>query len=92
MAHSISARKRIRQNAKRETVNRARKSQLKLLKRKVVDAIKGGDVGAAEEHYKVLTKRLDQIGQTSTLHKNNVARIKSRYAKKINAAKIKTPA
>ena len=87
MAHSNSARKRIRQNDKREAQNRARKSQLKLLKRKVVDAIKGGDINGAEEHYKVLTKRLDQIGNTSTLHKNNVARIKSRYAKKINAAK-----
>lgn len=92
MAHSNSARKRIRQNDKRETLNRARKSQLKILKRKVVDAIRGGDVSGAEEHYKVLTKRLDQIAHTSTLHKNNVARIKSRYAKKVNAAKTKAPA
>lgn len=87
MANSLSAKKRIRQAATRAEQNKARKSQLKTLKRKVVDAIRSGDVNQAEQHYQALTKRLDQISCTSTLHKNNAARIKSRYAKKINAAK-----
>jgi len=92
VANSLSSKKRIRQNITRAERNKARKSQLKTLKRKVIDALRTGEVQQAQTHYAALTKRLDQLACTSTLHKNTAARTKSRYAKKINAARSKTSA
>jgi len=48
-AHSLSAKKRVRQNAKIRTINRVRKSQVKTLIKHFEAALSGGDVeGAAE--------------------------------------------
>ena len=89
MAHSLSAKKRIRQNAKRRTINRARKSQVKTQIKRFEAAIAGGDVNAADEQYKLAAKKLDQVSATSTMHKRTAARKKSRLAKKLNALKAK---
>ena len=47
MAHSLSAKKRVRQNAKRKTINRARKSQVKTQIKHLEAAFDQGDVQAA---------------------------------------------
>ncbi|AQQ70888.1 30S ribosomal protein S20 [Limihaloglobus sulfuriphilus] len=85
MAHSLSAKKRVRQNAKKRIINRARKSQLKSETRKFEEALKAGDVDAAKEQYRLLVKKLDKVAATSTLHKGTAARRKSRLAKRLNA-------
>ena len=90
MAHSLSAKKRIRQNAKRRTINRARKSKVKTQIKRFEAAIAGGDILAADEHYKLVAKKLDQASSTSTMHKRTAARKKSRLTKKLNALKAKT--
>ena len=87
MAHSLSAKKRVKQNAKRRTINRARKSQVKTQTKHFEDALDKGDVEGASEQLKVLTKKLDQTASTSTMHKKTAARKKSRLAKKLNALK-----
>ena len=51
MAHSLSAKKRIRQNAKRRVINRARKSMVKTQIKHFETALKAGDVDKAQEHY-----------------------------------------
>lgn len=84
MAHSLSAQKRIRQNAKRRTINRARKSRVKTEIKKFETVLDGGDVKAATEQFRLLVKRLDQTAATSTMHKKTVARKKSRMAKRLN--------
>jgi small subunit ribosomal protein S20 len=90
VAHSLSAKKRVRQNAKRNAVNRARKSIIKTEVKKLDAAIKSGDAGKAQEEYKQVVKKLDTIAGTSTMHKNTAARKKSRLAKRLNAIKAKT--
>ena len=85
MAHSLSAKKRVRQNAKRNVINRAQKSQIKTETRKFEDVLKAHDVEAAKEQYKLLAKKLDKVAATSTMHKRTAARRKSRLAKKLNA-------
>ena len=87
MAHSLSARKRVRQNAKRRTINRARKSQVKTKIKQFEAAVAKGDVEGATEQLRVLTKKLDQTAATSTMHKKTAARKKSRLAKRLNALK-----
>ena len=89
MAHSLQAKKRVKQNAKRRTINRARKSQVKTQIKHFEEALDTGDVAAATEQYKLVTKKLDKTAATSTMHKKTAARKKSRLAKKLNALKAK---
>ncbi|MDD5328161.1 MAG: 30S ribosomal protein S20 [Phycisphaerae bacterium] len=89
MAHSLSAKKRVRQNTKKKAVNRARKSQIKTQVKRLETVLAGGDVKAASEQYKLVVKKLDKTATTSTMHKKTVARKKSRLAKRLNALKAK---
>ena len=89
MAHSLSAKKRVRQNTKGRTVNRSRKSMVKTQIKHFEDALQSGDVEAAGEQYRLTACRLDKTAATSTMHKRTAARKKSRLAKKLNAMKAK---
>ena len=85
MAHSLSAKKRVRQNAKANTVNRARKSQMKTEIKKFEDALKSGDVDAAKAQFRTTAIKIDKIAATSTMHKGTAARKKSRLSRRLNA-------
>lgn len=87
MAHSISAKKRIRQNAVARAKNQSRRSAVKTQVRKFEEALKAKDLSKAEEELRLATKKLDQTASTTTMHKKTAARRKSRLAKKLNAAK-----
>jgi small subunit ribosomal protein S20 len=89
VAHSLSAKKRIRQNEKKRKINRARKSQVKTQIKHLETAIQNDDVDKAAEQYKLITKKLDKVASTSTMHKKTAARKKSRLAKRLNALKAK---
>ena len=78
MAHSLQAKKRVKQNTKRRTINRARKSQVKTQIKHFEEALETGDVTVADEQYKLVTKKLDKTAATSTMHKKTAARKKSR--------------
>jgi small subunit ribosomal protein S20 len=51
------------------------------------DALTEGNLEKAGEQLKMLTRRLDRISATSTMHKNTAARIKSRMTRRLNKAK-----
>ena len=87
MAHSLSAKKRIRQNEKRRAHNRWRKEQIKSAVRAFEDALTAGDTNAASEQLKVCYKELDRIATAGTIHKNQAARRKSRLQKRVNEIK-----
>ncbi len=89
MAHSLSAKKRVRQNEKRRAINRARKSQIKTLIKRFEAAVSSGDADAAAQQYKLVAQKLDKVASTSTMHKKTAARKKSRLAKKLNSLKAK---
>lgn len=89
MAHSLQAKKRARQNVKRRAINRARKSQIKTQIKHLEETLAGGNVEAASEQFRLLTKKLDKTAATSTMHKKTAARKKSRLARKLNAIKAK---
>ncbi len=89
MAHSLSAKKRVRQNAKARAINRARKSRVKTQIKHFESALAGEDVEAASEQYRLAAKKLDKTAAASTMHKRTAARKKSRLAKKLNALKAK---
>ncbi|MBI1370409.1 MAG: 30S ribosomal protein S20 [Planctomycetes bacterium] len=87
MAHSLSAKKRIRQNLKARARNRWRKGQVKDSTKGFLDAVHDGDPAKAAEAYQKLTKTLDQVAAAGSIHKNAAARRKSRLAKRLNALK-----
>ena len=92
MAHSLSAKKRVRQNLKRRARNRARKEVLKDQLKSFNAAVSGGDFGKAETELRLVSKRLDKVAAKGTIHKNTAARRRSRLAKRLNAAKAAPPA
>ncbi len=84
MAHSLSAKKRIRQNAKRHGRNKWRKEQVKVVVKAVEQAIHDGKKDDAAGKLSAMYKTLDKVAAKGTIHKNTVARKKSRLAKRIN--------
>lgn len=87
MAHSISAKKRVRQNIKRRALNRFRKEQIKNSEKAFAAALTTGDVGKAETELRTVAKRLDKVAAKGTIHKNTAARKRSRLARRLNAAR-----
>lgn len=91
MAHSLSAKKRVRQNLRRRAINRARKGKVRAQIKGLEKALASGDPKAAAEQFRLAAKRLDQVAATGTIHKRAAARKKSRLAKRLNAL-LKTSA
>ena len=89
MADSLQAKKRAKQNTKRKTTNRARKSRVKTQIKHFETALSNGDAEAASEQYKLVVKKLDKTASTSTMHKKRAARKKSRLARQLNNLKAK---
>ena len=86
MAHSLSAKKRVRQNIKRRARNRFRKESIKDTGKAFLSAIASGDMSKAATALNEAVKRLDKVAAKGTIHKNTAARKRSRMAKKLNAA------
>ena len=87
MAHSLSAKKRIRQNEKCRARNRWRKGLIKEAIRVFDEALDEGQLDKAQEQLKVVYKTLDKVAAKKTIHKNTASRQKARLAKKLDAAK-----
>ena len=80
MAHSRSAWKRVRQNERRRERNRIVRSRLRTEMKKLQALIQAGDVEKARIQFRVTSKVLDKEAGAGTIHRNNAARHKSRYA------------
>ena len=85
MAHSKSARKRIRQTERRTIMNRARKSRIRTYLRKVEEAITAGDKAAAATAFKVAMPEMHRGVNKGVMHRNTVARSLSRLSARIKA-------
>ena len=78
MPATKSAKKRLRQNKKREVINQSVKSRIKTLKKKVVAAAEGGDQGSTDRVMKECFSTLDKAAKKGIHNKRKVAREKSR--------------
>lgn len=85
MAHSLSAKKRIRQNVRRRARNRARKRQFKSDVRGVDEALRSGNRDQAAQALRAAIKRLDQVAAKGTIHRNTASRKISRLQRRYNA-------
>ena len=91
MAHSLSAKKRIRQNLKHRARNRARKEMIKNQVKTFLSALAAGDVGRADTEFRKVAQRLDKVAAKGTIHKNTAARRRSRLARRLNAMRAAGP-
>ena len=87
MAHSISAKKRVRQNLKRRARNRYRKEQLKDQVKAFNAALTSSDWKKAEAELNKTVTQMDRISTKGTIHRNTASRKRSRLTKRLNAAR-----
>ena len=85
MPNTESAKKRVRQNAKRNALNNWRKRQVKDQVKAFLTAVHSKDAKAAEAEYRKTVAVLDKVAATSTMHKNTASRRKSRLHKRLKA-------
>ena len=87
MAHSLSAKKRVRQSIKRRARNRHRKELVKESQKSFLSAVTTGALDKAATALNEVVKRLDKVAAKGTIHKNAAARKRSRLTKRLNAAR-----
>lgn len=87
MPNSPSAKKRVRQNATRNSLNQWRKRRIKDQTKTFLKAVHDGDASVAETEYRKACGLLDKIACTSTLHRNTAARRKRRLSRFLNGMK-----
>jgi len=85
MAHHRSAKKRIRQTAKRTTINRARTSRIKTFIKKVESAVSEGDAEAARLAFQAAEPEIRRGVAKGVLKRNTASRRISRLARSINS-------
>ncbi|MFA9479124.1 30S ribosomal protein S20 [Phycisphaerales bacterium AB-hyl4] len=84
MAHSLSAKKRIRQNTKRRALNRWRKAGFRASIKAYRETILHGSVEDAQKQLNGIYKLLDQVAAKGAIHRNTAARYKARLAVRLN--------
>ena len=87
MPNTVSAKKRLRQNATHRLRNRVSRTVLRSQVRKIRAAVDKKDVAASEAEFRVLAKKLDQAASKHLIHANAAARTKSRLCAAIKAIK-----
>ncbi|MEO0436247.1 MAG: 30S ribosomal protein S20 [Pseudomonadota bacterium] len=85
MANSPQARKRARQAEKRRAHNASLRSLVRTNIKRVVAAIRSGDVAQAKEAYGKAVPVIDRMADKGIIHKNKAARHKSRLNEQIKA-------
>lgn len=80
MANIRSAKKNIRKTATRTLRNRANKSRIRTLRKKVLTAIQKGDNAQAQKAYNEFASAADKAAKKHIIHKNTASRLKSRVA------------
>ena len=78
-----SAKKRMRQNVKRNASNRVRRSNMRTSIRRLREAIEAGDNAAAQAQWVKTQGIIDHTARLGIIHPNAAARTKSRLARKI---------
>jgi small subunit ribosomal protein S20 len=85
MPHSLSAKKRVRQNIKQREENRELKSRIRTLRRAFAKALEARDFAAARATLKDCQTLLHRAANTGPIHRNAAGRIIGRMQVRIAA-------
>ncbi len=83
MANHKSAEKRVRQNTKRNEINRSNRSELRTQIKKLRAAITGQDKTQGSELLAPTVSLIDKAVNKGIIHRNTAARYKSRLTKHV---------
>lgn len=83
MANTPQAKKRIRRNAKRADINRARVSRIRTFVKQVESALAAGDKSEAQAALQRVQPELSRGVARGVLHKNTAARKLSRLTRRL---------
>ena len=83
MAHTLSAKKRIRQTIARTAVNRSVMSRVPTFRKKVAIAVEAKDKAAAVAAYNEFSSVIDKAAKKGTVPANRAANYKSKAAKAV---------
>ena len=86
MPNKRSAKKRVRQNRKREARNRAAKSTMKTMLKSSVAMIASGEKEKAEKAVRETQSLIGRLWKRGVVHKNKMRRLQSKLMKKFSAA------
>lgn len=84
MANHKSAEKRMRQNAKRNEINRSNRSKLRTSIKKLRGAIAGHDKNGSTALLNPTVSLIDKAVNKGLIHRNTAARYKSRLTKHVS--------
>ena len=84
MANHKSAEKRVRQNAKRNEINRSNRSKLRTSIKKLRVAISGSDKNGSTELLNLTVSLIDKAVNKGLIDRNTAARYKSRLTKHVS--------
>jgi small subunit ribosomal protein S20 len=84
MPNIKSAKKRMRSNAKKATVNTFITSSMRTAVKNFEKEAKSGSKEAASEKLNIAVQRIDKAMSSGKIHKNKAARLKSRLTKTMN--------
>jgi small subunit ribosomal protein S20 len=85
MAHSLSAQKRVRQNAAAKARNRWRLGTLRDALKTLEDKFLHADAAGAKTAFAAACQLLDKTASKGVIHKNTAARKKSRLSARLKA-------
>jgi small subunit ribosomal protein S20 len=89
MPNIQSARKRHKQSLVRREKNRSTKRAISTECKKVLEAVKSGNVQTAETELRTVAKKVDKAAAKKIIHPNAAARVKSRLSAKVKKLKGK---
>ena len=84
MANHKSAEKRVRQNVKRNAINRSNRSKLRTQIKKLRSALGQSDQAVSTELLNPTVSLIDKMVNKGIIHRNTAARYKSRLTKHVS--------
>jgi small subunit ribosomal protein S20 len=85
MPHTPSAKKSLRQTAKRRLRNRTAKKAIKIQVKKLIEPAKDATLDQLKVDLKLAIKKLDKAAAKRVIHPNTAARKKSQLTRLLNA-------
>ena len=85
MANHKSAAKRSRQSVRRKTINSKRKSVVKTIEKKLMQAISGKQLSTAQDLLKSFSSFVDRAAKNKVVSKKHASRKKSQLSTRVHA-------
>jgi small subunit ribosomal protein S20 len=84
MPHTNSAKKRVRQTEKRTLANKATRTSMRTIEKRMLALIEAGNAAEAKKLLPELYQRLDKAAKRRVIHPNKAANRKAKIARRVH--------